>query len=130
MAIRLTFFTSADDFRGQAQSADHWRSWMRGRGWERSVVTEPDGSQTDGPSVDDVAEEDLARWVAATALKEAIEKGRNDGYLNVHRGENLWVSMRANLVQAIEAEVVEDAEIGSSDLGTGWPLTEESAPVH
>lgn len=130
MAIRLTFFTGADDFRGLALSTDHWRSWLRGRGWKGSVVTASDGSQADGPSVDSVPEVDLARWVAATALKEAIEKGRNDGYLNVHRAENLWVSMRAELIQAIEAEVVDDDEIGSSDLGTGWPISEESLPIH
>jgi hypothetical protein len=130
MAIRLTFFTGADDFRGQAQSAEHWRSWMRNRGWTRSLITAPDGSESPGPSIESVTEEDLARWIAATALKEAIESGRGDGYLNVHRRENLWVSMRADLIQAIEAEVVDDSEIGISDLGTGWPLGEASRPIH
>jgi hypothetical protein len=130
MAIRLTFFTPSDDFRGVARSAEDWRAWLRNRGRRKSVITHPDGTQEAGPTVDDVGESDLARWVAATALKEAMEKARGVPYINVHRDEGVWVSIRADLIEAIEAEVVEDSDAGADESEAAWPFAVDDGQTH
>ncbi|MBI3751484.1 MAG: hypothetical protein HY263_07495 [Chloroflexi bacterium] len=120
MAIQLRFYTASDDFLAEPMATEHARQWLRSRGMTKSFITRPDGPTSPGETVDDAQEGDLARWIAAASLKEVIEKAAET-----------WVAIRAGLIEAIEAEVVEDSpsEDGSSeDALLPWSI--ESGLVH
>ena len=71
--IRVTFYTPSDDF-SYKQSVDDAREWLRSRGKVKSYIHKPDGTVVDGPSLDDIDDDEVARWYAAASLGEVRRK--------------------------------------------------------
>ena len=119
MAIRRTFYTPSDDF-SYTQSTDDARQWLRSRGYVQSIERSADGLERPGPTLDDLDEADLARWVATATLADVQRQAAEGKYVTFPTSETEWVSVIAGRIEAVAAEVVDEPG--------PWPALDEDRP--
>jgi hypothetical protein len=121
LAIRRTYYTPSDDF-STVMGTDDARTWLRSRGFLVSAVIAPDGTRGPGQTLEDLDEEDLARWVAAADLSVIRRKAEEGGQINVRTEDGEWVSILAERVESVGASVVDDdVAVEDAQPYRAWP---------
>jgi hypothetical protein len=75
------------------------------------------GNEIPGPSIEEIDEIELSKWLAIETLRSAVEVEGSPGFITVRLKGGAYVSIRSDRLEAVQTSVVEGGDEADTDGG-------------